>query len=337
MNLKINQSPYHKGIIQGIILYLITFAAVLALNFFLPRAMPGNPISALLGPDSQVSLSLDPEIKEQLLKYYQLDLPLYKQYLHYLGETCKGKLGWGIYFQQPVADLIKNRAKWSLFLIIVSSLLSLFIALPLAARSAMHRGKRIDTGLLTSSLILMSIPVFLLAMGVVVIFSVKLNWLPLAGAMSEFSVSSSLISKAKDILWHSLGPLLVLSLSEIPSFYLIGRSSMLDALDQPWMEFAVMRGISKTRVITAYLIPAGLLPVITRLGMHVAFLITNTIFVETVFSYPGLGRLLFQAIQVRDYPVLQGVFLVMTIAVLGANFLVDISYRFLDPRIDRLR
>jgi peptide/nickel transport system permease protein len=176
-----------------------------------------------------------------------------------------------------------------------------------------------------------------MAMGVVVILSVKLNWLPLAGAMSEFSASGSLINKAKDILWHSLGPLLVLSLSEIPSLYLVGRSSMLDALDQPWMEFAVMRGISKTRVITAYLIPSGLLPVITRLGMHVAFLITKTIFVETVFSYPGLGRLLFQAIQARDYPVLQGVFLVMTIAVLGANFLVDISYRFLDPRIDRLR
>jgi len=335
MSLKINQSPYRRGIYKGIFLYCITFFVVMTLNFFLPRAMPGNPISALLGPDSQVSISLEPEIKEELLRYYQLDRPLYKQYLHFLAQTCKGKLGWGIYFQQPVAHLIKDRAKWSLFLIIVSSLFSLFIALPLAARSAMHRGKRIDTSLLTSSLILTSIPVFLLAMVVVVVLSVKLNWLPLAGAMSEFSTNGSLIDKVKDILWHSLGPLLVLSLSEIPTLYLVGRSSMLNALEQPWMEFAIMRGISKTRIMTTYLIPVGLLPVITRLGMHMAFLITKTIFVETVFSYPGLGRLLFQAIQTRDYPVLQGVFLVMTLAVLGANLLVDISYRFLDPRIEK--
>jgi len=312
---------------------LLTFLGVLTLNFFLPRAMPGNPIDALLGPDSQISMSIELETREKLLKYYQLDRPLSRQYLHYLAQTFQGKLGWGIYFQQPVGDLIKKRLKWSVFLIIISSLLSISVALPLAAFSTMSRAKRVDTTLLTTFLFLSSVPVFLSAMLFLVVFSVKLGWLPLAGAMGELAGGDSFLYKLKDIFVHSLGPVLVLCLAESPALYLVGRNSMLNALDQPWLEFAVLRGLSKTRLLVAYLIPAGILPVITRLGMHMAFLIAGTVFVETIFSYPGLGRLLFQAVQVRDYPVLQGVFLVMTIAVLCANFLVDLSYGYLDPRI----
>lgn len=295
--------------------------------------MPGNPVDALLGPDSQISLAIDTETRDRLLKYYQLDLPLHKQYFHYLARTFQGDLGWGIFFQQSVWNLIKGRLKWSVFLIIVSSLLSVLIALPLAALSAMNRAKRLDTVLLTIFLFLSSVPIFLSAMLFLVVFSVKLGWLPLAGAVTELAGESCLLLKIKDIFMHGLGPVLVLCLAESPALYLVGRNSMLNALDQPWLEFAILRGLSKSRLLIAYLIPAGILPVITRLGMLMAFLIAGTVFVETIFSYPGLGRLLFQAVQVRDYPVLQGVFLVMTIAVLGANLLVDLSYGYIDPSI----
>ncbi len=299
--------------------------------------MPGNPIDALFGPESQVSVVIEPEIRNQLKKYYQLEKPLYHQYFHYLSQTLRGRLGWGIYFCKPVGQLIKERISWSGLLIALSVIISLMVALPCSALSSLKRYQKLDSFLVIFFLFLSSTPIFLTAMILLVVFSVKLGWLPLAGAMSETFTHSTLFFKVKDILHHSLGPVLALSIAEAPSLFLISRSAMIKALDEPWMEFAFLRGLSKIRIIFAYLMPSGLLPVITRLGIHIAFLLAGTVFVETIFSYPGLGRLLFQAVELRDYPVMQGVFLVMTIVVLVINLFIDLSYQWIDPRAREIK
>jgi len=323
---------YLQRVLSRLGIYLFCLWGVLSLNFFLIRLLPGGPFEVLFGPDSQTALVLDSETKAELLKYYQLDQPLGKQYLHYLAQTFQGNLGFGIYFQKPVSTLLRERLPWSLWIIFSSTFISLLIALFFASLSALSRHHKLDQVFLIFFLFLSSLPVFLVAMLFLVCFSVKLGWLPLAGAVNIIGEKNFLFW-LKDVLLHSLGPISVLTLAETPNLYLIARSSMFTALDQPWMEFGFLRGLRSRRIIIAYLLPAGTAPVITRLGIQIAFLLAGTVFVEMIFSYPGLGRLLFQAVELRDYPVMQGVFLIMTLVVLGVNFVIDLSYQWLDPRV----
>ena len=323
-----------KDIFARLTIYFFTLLGVISFNFFLIRFLPGGPFESLLAPDEHTNLILEPMVREKLMAYYQLDQPLFHQYLHYLFQTLKGDLGFGIYFQKPVSQLIKEKIPWSLFIIMVSGVIAFIVGLFFSALSALKRHKKLDLILLVFFLFLSSVPLFLVAMIFLVCFSVKLNWFPLAGAIDVMTELNSILW-IKQVILHSLGPILVLAFVEAPSLYLVARSAMFNALDQPWMEFGFLRGLKLRRIIIAYLIPAGLAPVITRLGTHLAFLLAGTIFVEMTFSYPGLGRLLFQAVQLRDYPVMQGVFLVMTLVVLLMNFVVDISYQWLDPRIGK--
>ncbi|MDQ4069451.1 MAG: ABC transporter permease [Actinomycetota bacterium] len=311
--------------------YAVTAFLLMTLNFFLPRALPGDPISALIDTGSPGRVH-DEALREQLEQYYGLDRPLLEQYSRYLVDLARGDLGTSIRYNGPVTDLLQERLPWTLLL--VSTSLSLAVAGGWAAgiHSGWRRSRPVDRGLLVLFLSVHSFPVFFVGSLVLFVFSVKLGWFPLAGARTPFLEDVSLPARVADIAHHLVLPAAVLALSFVTSQYLNMRASMVTQLGEDHLLLARAKGLPERRIKYRYAARNALLPVVTLTAVHVSFAVTASILVETVFSYQGVGRLVFEAVAYRDYPALQGCFLVLSLVVLAANFLADTLYRRLDPR-----
>ena len=302
--------------------------------------MPGGPTAYLEGGgEDSMMLMMSEEQKQQLLAYYQLDQPLYVQFVHFISGVFNLDLGTSIHYKTSVSEIIFSHAQWTFLLVGVSILLSVVIGMILGVISAWFQGSRGDSVLYSILISIGAIPTFVLATILLLIFSIQLDWFPLSGNATAFADYGDgiigLLRNVGDILYHATLPVLTLTLVNTPSIYLLIRGSMLTVLRDPYIFTAQAKGLTTTRILFYHTLRNALLPVVTSISLRIAFLFTGAILVETVFSYPGMGNLMYTAITTRDYPLMHGLFLIFTATIVLINLLTDLLYPMLDPRIQR--
>lgn len=311
-----------------ILQYALVLLFALTLNFLLPRLMPGNPLALIAGAD--VGL-LTPEERQEVIDRAGLDRPLITQYVSYLGDVATGDFGYSYRQKRPITDLILERLPWTLLLTGIALALSAVVGIVLGAVSAWRRGRATDVGSLTAMITLESLPSFWLGMLLVSVFSVQLGIFPTFGAVTPASGYEG-FDALMDVIRHAVLPAVTLSVLSVPGVYLTMRYSMLGVMGEDFIRTARAKGLSERAVLFRHVARNALVPVVTVLALRLGYAFGGTVVVETVFSYPGLGRLIFEAVSGRDYPVMQAAFLVFTIAVLVSNLLADYLYPLLDPR-----
>ena len=257
----------------------------------------------------------------QLRHQLGFDQPLPVQYLHFVSNAIKGDFGESLYYHVPVLNLIMERLPASLELAFASMFIALAVSLPIGIISAVYRGSALDMGSMLAALFGLSMPHFWLGIMLILIFSVKLGWLPTSGRGS---------------LAQLIMPATALGLSLMAMFARLTRSVMLEVLNLDYIRTARAKGLGEFMVIGKHALKNALIPLVTVAGMQFGFLIGGTVIIETVFAWPGVGRLVVQAIFNRDYPLVQAIVLVLAVIFVLVNLLVDILYVYLDPRISYL-
>lgn len=311
--------------------FLVTAWLLVTVNFALPRLLPGGPLTALTDPTAPTYVN-DTAARSALAHYYRLDRPLLDQYGHYLVGLLHGDLGRSIRYGVPVRQLLAARLPWTALLISTAMALAVLLAVPAGIHSGWHRGRPVDHGLLALFLGLRNLPPYFLGSLALYLFAVRLHWFAFSGAYTPYAIGPPL-AHALDVARHLLLPAAVLAVEFAGGSYLLMRAGMVAELGADYLLLGRAKGLGEQRLRYRYAARNAVLPVVTLTGMQFGFAVTGTVFVETVFAYPGLGDMLFEAVSYRDYPVLQGGFLILTLAVLAANFLVDLLYSRLDPRV----
>jgi peptide/nickel transport system permease protein len=317
---------------RSIWLFALTFAILVVVNFVLPRLLPGEPIQAQFD-SSSLGYVEDETARAQAEDYYGLDEPLAEQFVTYVGQLARGDLGTSIRYSVPVTELIADRLPWTLLLAMTALVVSVAVGVPAGIHSAWRRGRASDRTMLALFLGSRNLPAFFVGSLLLLLFSVKLGWFPLAGAKTPFTDMSA-PARVLDVLWHLVLPATTLALALTGTKYLLMRNSMVSELGKDYLLLARAKGLSIRRQKYGYAARNAMLPVVTQMVLQVGLLVTGVIFVERVFDYPGMGRLIYDAISFRDYPLLSGVFLVTSAAVLLANLALDVMYVKLDPRTE---
>jgi peptide/nickel transport system permease protein len=315
-----------------VVAYLATLWVVLTLNFLLPRLLPGDPLSALLDPASS-DYVFDAEVRAALETYYGLDRPLVAQYVAYLKGAVTGDLGRSIRLNQPVGELLAAHLPWTLLLTGTALGLASLFGLLGGAEAAWKRGSAADRLLTAASIVAGNAPVYFVGLMLLILFGAELGWLPLAGGRTPFTSYDTPLAAAADIGKHLILPTLTLTLSLLGIQFLLVRNNVVGILGEEFMLVARAKGLRTARLKWNHALRNALLPFVAHLAAHAGLAITGAVFIETLFQYPGMGRLIFEAVGARDYPVIQGVFLVVAVVVLTANLLADWLNARLDPRL----
>lgn len=308
--------------------YVLVLIVAVSLNFMLPRIMPGSPLALLAGEEVG---RLSPEERAQVIAEAGLDQPVWMQYLTYWKNIFTLDFGYSFRLGQPINELILDRLPWTLLVTLIALAVGAVIGTVLGAFSAWRHGRPSDVGLLSVMIALESTPSFWLGMLLIAFFAVQLGVLPSFGAETPAAGLDGL-ARLADIGEHAILPVLTLSVLAVPSVYLTMRYSMLSVMGEDFIRTANAKGLSSRRILFRHVARNAIIPVVTVLALRAGFAFGGTVIVETVFSYPGLGRLVFDAVSGRDYPVMQATFLVFTLAVLAANLIADLIYPQLDPR-----
>jgi len=311
--------------------YLLTIAALATLNFFLPRAMPGDPIDALIA-QSSTNFVFGEETRAALEDYYGVDRPLVDQFGHYATDLVRGDLGRSIATNAPVRTELGRRVPWTILLVGSSLALSTVLGVVAGIHAGWRRDRGTDRTLLTLLLAVREFPAFLLGSLLLLAFAVKLKWLPLFGAQTAFSDSYGLWDKTVDISRHLLLPCLVLTVGLTAGNFLVMRAGMVRELGSDHLLLGRAKGLRDRTLKYRYAGRNALLPVVSLTALQIGFVLTGDVLVERVFAYPGLGLLIFDSIGSRDYPTLQGAFLLISVSVVTVNAITDALHRRLDPR-----
>lgn len=314
--------------------YLAALVTLVVLNFLLPRSLPGKPLVALSDPQSATFVG-DDSRRAAVEAYYGLDRPLVEQLGGYLSDLVHGDLGTSISVNVPVSRLLLERLPWTLLLAGTALLLATAVGVFAGIQSGWHRGGLKDRSLMTVFVASQNVPVFLISSAAVYVLAVQLGWFPLSGARTPFSQSWGLVRQTLDIAQHLVLPAAVLALQFAAFQYLLMRASMVSELGSEYLVHGRTMGLSERVLKHRYAARNSLLPVVSIVGLQVGSVVTAAIFVETVFAYPGLGRLMVESVGERDYPLMQGVFLLLAAIVLAVNLLAELAYRRLDPRVAR--
>jgi len=311
---------------------LVVVLGVVIINFFLIRLAPGDPAAVLAGQAG----AGDAAYVEQLRVAFGLDKPIMTQLLLYLKGVLQLDLGFSYRNHVPVLDLIVERLPATFLLMscafVFSILLGVFLGV--VAAKARYRNKRrwIDSSVMTGALLLYATPLFWLSLMGILLFSVVLGWLPAFG-METVGAGLSGWARAGDIALHLILPTVTLGCFFMAVYVRLTRASMLEVIGMDFVKTARAKGVSPGRVIRAHVLRNALLPVITFAGIQLGQMAGGAVLTETVFAWPGIGRLMFDALLQRDYQLLLGIFLVTSIMVVAFNLLTDVLYRLIDPRI----
>lgn len=314
--------------------YAVTFFCIITLNFLLPRLMPGDPFTFLSANADEVAVIYSEEQLAKYKAYYGLDKPLAGQYISYLGNLLQGNLGYSIYYHEPVLAIIGRRALWTVPLVLASLALSCTAGIILGTISAWLRDKPADRILYGGMICFAEIPSFIVGLLLLFAGAAWLGWFPLSGGITPFAVFASPLDRAWDILHHAALPVLTLALARLGEFYLITRGSMLSVLAKDYMRTARGKGLSSTRILFGHALRNAAIPVVTRVFLSLGTVFGGAVLVENVFNYPGVGQLMRESVMLRDYVLIQGIFLFFAVSVLFMNFMADLIYRKLDPRVD---
>lgn len=308
---------------------LVAWVAV-TLNFALPHLAPGNPLDYLVGEATRMT----PDQEQELLRQFGLEQSIAQQYRSYWGDILSADLGTSVRFSAPVTGLLAEHVPWTVLLMATGLAFSTLLGGLAGVFAALRRGGRVDIGLLIGVIALDAMPGFLVALALVAVFSVELGWLPSFGAMA---IGGDGAADMADVARRLVLPASALTLATLGSSFLLVRGSMISLLDAGFVRMAHAKGLSPQRVVFGHMLRNALLPVTTNLAMRVGVVLSGAVVIETVFAYPGIGRLVYEAVLARDYPLLRGAFLLSTIGVIAANLAADLVYPLLDPRsrVDR--
>ncbi len=316
--------------------YLATLFFIVNLNFFLPRVLPGNALAVMIGgaTASRGTSEVSTGARAQLAHYYGFDRPLVAQYGQYMADLAHGDLGTSIHYNTPVRRLMRDRLRWSLLLVVSSMVLATVIGMAAGVHSGWRRGQRLDRGFLGTFVLVGNFPVYVIASFALVVLGVKVHWFPLGGAQTAF-VNYGVPGRILDIARHVALPAAVMALQFVFLEYLVMRGGVVSELGSDHLLLGRAKGLRDRRLKYRYAARNALLPVVTVVALNVGAAAGASIFVERIFAYPGLGGLMFDSIGYRDYPAMQGCFLVISLAVLGVNLFTDLLYPRLDPRVGR--
>ncbi|HBS60728.1 MAG TPA: ABC transporter permease [Firmicutes bacterium] len=313
--------------------YAVTFFCIISLNFFLPRLMPGDPFTFLSANSDEISVAYSEEQLAKYKAYYGLDKPLASQYVNYLGNLLRGNIGYSIYYHEPVLTIIGRRALWTIALVAASLALSCAAGIILGGISAWQRDKAADGILYYFMICFAEIPSFIIGLLLLFAGAAWLGWFPLSGGITPFAAFTSPFSKALDILHHAALPVVTLTLARLGEFYLITRGSMLSVLSKDYISTARGKGLSNRRILFGHALRNAAIPVVTRVFLSLGTVFGGAVLVENVFNYPGVGQLMRESVMLRDYVLIQGIFLFFAVSVLLMNFAADLLYKKLDPRV----
>jgi peptide/nickel transport system permease protein len=325
-----------RYILQRLGFYLIAAWAALTLNFFLPRLMPGDPATALF---ARFKGRLGPEALAALRETFGLtDEPLLGQYFTYLKHVLQGDFGISVaYFPAPVSEVIASGLVWTVFLAGTAVIIAFAIGTMLGVVAAWWRRGWVDTWLPSTLVFIGAFPYFWLAMVALYILGFTWGWFPLGHAYGNDAVPGFRLSFFADVAAHAVLPVGTVVLATLGGWLLSMRNTMVSILGSDYVNLARAKGLQPDRVMLRYAARNALLPSVTGFGMALGFVLGGSLLTEIVFSYPGQGYLLVQAVRNQDYPLMQGIFLVITLAVLAANWFVDMVYLWLDPRTREAR
>ena len=334
-----------RFLLSRITLVIPTFIGMTLLAFFLIRIVPGDPIETMAG-----ERGIDAARHEALLKEYGLDRPVLVQYGIYIGRVLHGDLGKSMITQEPVAREFFTLFPATIELAVCAILFALLLGIPAGMIAAVRRNSVFDHGVMGVSLTGYSMPIFWWGLLLILLFSVQLGWTPVSGRIAVlydvppvtgFLLIDSLMSDDKgafkSALSHLILPMIVLGTNPLAIIARMTRSAMLEVLGENYIRTARAKGLSNIRVIALHAFRNALIPVITVIGLQVGVLFTGAILTETIFSWPGVGKWLIEAINRRDYPVLQGGMLLLGVVVMVVNLAVDVAYGVINPRIRHAR
>jgi peptide/nickel transport system permease protein len=307
---------------------LVTLLAVATFNFLLFHVLPGDPIrlQARAG-------NLQPADIARLKELYGLDQSLPVQYFVYLRDLVTGNLGMSFTYHQPVSDILAERIVNTVELLTLATILVLIIGVTAGVVAAARRGSRTDAGTVVTSLFFWSLPTFWTGLVLIFILGVYFHALPISGASTPGVHFKNPVDGVIDLVRHLVLPTITLILVDIGQFVLITRSSLIDVLTEDFILTAKAKGLSPRRVLWRHGVPNAMLPVVTASALYVALVIGGAIQVETVFSWPGMGSLIYDAVLRRDYPLIEASFLLFAATVILVNFLSDLLYMWIDPRV----
>jgi peptide/nickel transport system permease protein len=313
--------------------YLVTAFVALSLNFLLPRMIPGDPVSRML---QRFQGHLDPHAVFALRALYgQTDEGLWSQYVDYWSRLLHGDFGVSFSnYPTKVTTIIGQGLPWTLGLIGACTILSFVIGTALGTVAGWKRGGWVD-GLIPVTTFLTSVPYFWFGLIAVYLFAVELRWFPLAGGYTPGIEQGFNFAFIDNVLEHAMLPALTIVVSSV-GYWLLGmRNMMVTTLAEDYVLLAKAKGLSRRRVMNTYAGRNAVLPSLAGFALSMGFIVGGSIITEVVFNYPGIGYTLFQAIGGQDYPLMQGIFFIITVAVLGANLVADLVYVLLDPRTRR--
>jgi len=303
--------------------------AVVVLNFVLVHAAPGDPVETIAGASGGMS----PELMAQLRTKYGLDQPLLVQLGVYLRNILTGDFGYSYFFNLPVTALILDRIPATLLLVLSAVLTAFLIGTALGVLSSRRPNGLLSQSITVLSLIGFAAPVFWTGIMLVILFASVLPILPVAGMRSVETSGIGGWRDILDVLWHLILPTITLALVYLAQYSRLARSSMLDVLGSDFIRTARAKGLPDRVVLYKHALRNAVLPVVTVLGLQFGNVLAGAILVETVFNWPGLGRLAFESVLRRDYPTILGVLVFSSIVVIVMNLLTDLAYRLIDPRI----
>ena len=306
----------------------LTVLAVITFNFLLFRVLPGDPVQLYAR-----SGHLTPEAAAQLRAVFGLDKPVWDQFWIYLKDLAHGDLGFSLTYRRPVIDIVGQRLANTLLLLGAATVFVVGVGIVLGVLSASRRGSRLDTGTVIGSLVLWSMPTFWVGLLLVFAFGVWFGILPISGISTPGASYSSAFGAPLDVARHLVLPTITLALVDIGQFVMITRSSLVDVLTEDFVTTAKAKGMPRRRIVWHHGMRNAMLPVVTASALYVGLVVGGAIQVETVFSWPGMGELTYDAVLRRDYPILEACFLLFAVTVIVANFLSDLLYRLLDPRV----
>ena len=310
-----------KYILKRLLELIPVLILVSIFSFFIIQASPGDPI------DNYVRPGMTEEQIEDIKEEYELNGTLAQQYFRWMSHIMRGDLGTSIHQNRPVVDIIAERLPATLMLMGTALVFSLIVAIPLGLWAGLRKNKRSDNIISLISYLGISIPPFWLAMIGIILFSLKLHLLP-SGGMHTVNVNT-----AADLLWHMILPAFVLSLNNMAIFTRYIRSNTISQLEEDYVQTAMAKGTGKRKILFRHVLKNCLLPIITLAGINIAGLVCGSFVVETIFSWPGIGRLAMDAVGNRDFPLIMGYTMFSCIILILGNLIADVLYAVADPRI----
>jgi peptide/nickel transport system permease protein len=313
---------------------VLTIVLVASFNFALFRILPGDPARLLLPKGKQ-----PPAAVEKQRKVFNLDKPMWQQFVLYWGQTARGEFGMSFSEKRPVTEVVAERIWPTVLLVGTGTIFATIIGMIMGVFAGWRRNGLYDVVSTNTGMVLYAMPTFWFGLLMIMLFSTKLRWFP-TGRMEDAGAATAMFGPfptnwetATSLAWHLFLPAFTFAIAYVGEYHLIMRSSITGVMKEDFALTARAKGLSENAVLWRHVVPNAMLPTVTIVMMNLGFVMSGAILAESVFNWPGLGLLSYDSMQKRDYPVMQAVFLIASIAVIVANLIADIMYYYLDPRV----